>query len=156
VIFEIILRKGSGIGSVDRLGFRHTVDNKCENMKVATIQRRIAPVWGIFMLGAAIWLTGCVANYSHTQVLPDDAVNVLRVGDEVEISRKDDSTAYLKVKEINDAEVSGSLLTNMFGRNVSIPFSDIDSITLYTKEGYDAGETFEALSYLLILWPFFL
>jgi len=155
VIIQKILRKGSGIGSSDRLGFRHTVDNKGQNMKVATRQRRVAPVWGIFILGAAIWLTGCVANYSNTQVLPDDAVNVLRVGDEVEISRKDNSTAYFKIKEINDAEVSGSLLTNMFGRNVSIPFSDIDSITLYTKEGYDAGKTFEAWSYLLILWPFF-
>ena len=124
-------------------------------MKVATIQRRVAPVWGIFILGAAIWLTGCVANYSSTQVLPDDAENVLSVGDEVEISRKDDSTAYFKIKEINDAEVFGSLLTNMFGRNVSIPFSDIDSITLYTKEGYDAEDSFEAWSYLLILWPFF-
>ena len=85
-----------------------------------------------------------------------DAVSVLRVGDEVEITCKDDTTAYLKIKEISDTEVSGSLLTNTFGRNVSIPFSDIDSMTLYTKDGYDAGEAFEALSYLLILWPFFL
>jgi uncharacterized lipoprotein YajG len=110
---------------------------------------------GIFILVAAIWLTGCVANYSHTQVLPDAATNVLRVGDEVEITRKDDSTAYFEIKEINDAEVSGSLLTSMVGRDVSIPFSDIAAIKLYTKEGYDAGETFEAWSYLLILWPFF-
>jgi hypothetical protein len=124
-------------------------------MKDEQLQRTVAPIWGFIMLVATISLTGCVSNYSHTQVLPDDAVNVLRVGDEVEISRKDDSTAYIKIKEINDAEVSGSLLTNMFGRNVSIPFSDIDSITLYTKEGHDSEQTIEAWSYLLILWPFF-
>jgi len=125
-------------------------------MKVATIQHRVAPIWGIFILGAAIWLTGCVANYSHTQVLPDDAVNVLRVGDEVEITRKDDTAAYFKVEEINDAEVSGSLLTSMVGRDVSIPLSEVASITLYTKEGHDSEQTIEAWSYLLILWPFFL
>jgi hypothetical protein len=125
------------------------------DMKDEQLQRTVAPIWGFIMLVATISLTGCVSNYSHTQVLPDDAVNVLRVGDEVEISRKDDSTAYFKIKEINDAEVSGSLLTNMFGRNVSIPFSDIDSITLYTKEGHDSEQTIEAWSYLLILWPFF-
>jgi len=125
-------------------------------MKVATIQHRVAPIRGIFILGAAIWLTGCVANYSHTQVLPDDAVNVLRVGDEVEITRKDDTAAYFKVEEISDAEVSGSLLTSMVGRDVSIPLSEVASITLYTKEGHDAEQTIEAWSYLLILWPFFL
>jgi len=125
-------------------------------MKVATIQHRVAPIRGIFILGAAIWLTGCVANYSHTQVLPDDAVNVLRVGDEVEITRKDDTAAYFKVEEISDAEVSGSLLTSMVGRDVSIPLSEVASITLYTKEGHDSEQTIEAWSYLLILWPFFL
>ena len=124
-------------------------------MWIIEVRRGFVLVFGTFILIAAISLTGCVANYSNTQVLPDDAVNVLRVGDEVEISRKDDSTAYFKIKEINDAEVSGSSLTNMFGRNVSIPFSDIDSITLYTKEGHDSEQTIEAWSYLLILWPFF-
>ena len=125
------------------------------DMKVAQLQRTVAPVLEFIMLVATISLAACVSNYSHTQVLPDDAVNVLRVGDEVEITRKDDSTAYFTIKEINDAEVSGSLLTNMFGRKVSIPFSDIDSITLYTKEGHDSEPTIEAWSYLLILWPFF-
>jgi hypothetical protein len=134
----------------------YTVDNRGKDMKLATNQRMVAPVLGIFILVAAIWLTGCVANYSHTQVPPDAATNVLHVGDEVEITRKDDSTAYFKIKEIDDAEVSGSLLTSMVGRDVSIPFSDIAVIKLYTKEGYDAEQTFEAWSYLLILWPFFL
>jgi hypothetical protein len=112
-------------------------------------------VFGVALLAAAISVAGC-ASYSPSNVQPSDAANVLRVGDEVEITRKDGTTAYLKIEEISDTEVSGSLLTNMFGRNVSIPISDIGSITLYTKDGYDAGETFEALSYLLILWPFFL
>ena len=123
-------------------------------MKIAVVVKDLASVLGVLFLAAAISVAGC-ASYSHSAVRPSDAASVLHVGDEVEIKRKDDSTAYLKIKEISDTEISGSLLTNMFGRNVSIPFSDIESITLYTKDGYDAGETFEALSYLLILWPFF-
>jgi len=124
-------------------------------VKIAVVEKGSVPVLGVLFLAAVILVAGC-ASYSHSVVQASDAVSVLRVGDEVEITRKDDTTAYLKIDEISDTEVSGSLLTNMFGRNVSIPFSDIDSITLYTKDGYDAGETFEALSYLLILWPFFL
>ena len=124
-------------------------------MWMIEIRQGFVSVFGTLILVAAISLTGCVANFSQSPVSPDDAANVLRVGDEVQISRKDDSTAYLKIKEISDAEVSGSLLTSMVGRDVSIPFSDIAAINLYTKEGYDAGQTFEAWSYLLILWPFF-
>ena len=124
-------------------------------MGITAVRQCVVPVLGTLILAAAISVAGC-ASYSHSVVPPNDAVNILHVGDEVEITRKDDSTAYFKIKEVNDAEVSGSLLTSMFGRDVSIPFSDIATITLYTKEGYDAGETFEALSYLLILWPFFL
>jgi len=123
-------------------------------VKITVVGKGLASVFGVLLLAAASLVAGC-ASYSPSNVQPSDAANVLRVGDEVEITRKDDTTAYLKIEEISDTEVSGSLLTNMFGRNVSIPISDIDSITLYTKDGYDAGETFEALSYLLILWPFF-
>jgi hypothetical protein len=124
-------------------------------VKIAVVEKGVASVLGVLFLAAAISVAGC-ASYSHSDVQASDAVSVLRVGDEVEITRKDDTTAFLKIKEISDTEVSGSLLTNMFGRKVSIPFSDIDSITRYTKDGYDVGEAFEALSYLLILWPFFL
>ena len=123
-------------------------------MKVATIQHRVAPIWGIFILGATILVTGC-ASYSHTDVPTSNAANVLRVGDEVEITRKDDTTAYFKVEEISDAEVSGSLLTNMFGRNVSIPFTDIASITLYTKDGHDSQQSAEIIGGVLGLALFF-
>ena len=123
-------------------------------MKVATIQHRVAPIWGIFILGATILVAGC-ASYSHTDVPTSNAANVLRVGDEVEITRKDDTTAYFKVEEISDAEVSGSLLTNMFGRNVSIPFTDIASITLYTKDGYDSQQSAEIVGGILGLALFF-
>ena len=123
-------------------------------MKVATIQRRVAPIWGIFILGAAILVAGC-ASYSHTDVPTSNAANVLRVGDEVEITRKDDTTAYFKVEEISDAEVSGSLLTNMFGHNVSIPFTDITSITLYTKDGHDSQQSAEIIGGILGLALFF-
>lgn len=124
-------------------------------MKTKIAEKGLASALGVLLLAAAISVSGC-ASYSYTGVQPSDAASVLQVGDEVNITRKDDTTAYLKIKELSDTELSGSLLTKMFGRNVSVPFSDIDSITLYTKDGYDAGEAFEALSYLLILWPFFL
>jgi hypothetical protein len=124
-------------------------------VKITVVRKGLASLSGVLLLAAAISVAGC-ATYSPSGVQPSDAANILRVGDEVEITRKDDTTAYFKIKEISSTEVSGSLLTNMFGRNVSIPFSDIDSITLYTKDGHDVGEAFEALSYLLILWPFFL
>jgi len=99
-------------------------------------------------LAAAISVAGC-ASYSHADVQPTDAANVLSVGDEVEITRKNGTTAYLKVEEISDTEVSGSLLTNMFGRNVSIPFVDIASITLYTRDGYDSEQTTEIIGGIL-------
>ena len=124
-------------------------------MKVTAEEKGVASVLGVLLLAAVVSVAGC-ASYSSSDVKPGDAANVLRIGDEVEITRNNDTTAYVKIEDIGDTEVSGSLLTNMFGRNVSIPYSDIAAIKLYTKEGYDAGETFEALSYLLILWPFFL
>ena len=37
----------------------------------------------------------------------------------------------------------------MFGRNVSIPFSNIDSITLYTKDGYDSDAMTEGIGWIL-------
>ena len=124
-------------------------------MKITVAEKGRPSVLGVLLLAAAISLAGC-ATYAHSDVQPSDAASALHVGDEVVITRKDGTTAFLKLKEISDTEASGSLLTNMFGRKVSIPFSDIDSITRYTKDGYDVGEAFEALSYLLILWPFFL
>ena len=117
-------------------------------MKILLAEKHIAAVLPVLLLAAAISVAGC-ASYSHTDVPPSDAANVLRVGDEVEITRKDDTTAYFKVEEIGDAEVSGSLLTNMFGRNVSIPFTDIASITLYTKDGYDSQQSAEIIGGIL-------
>jgi len=117
-------------------------------MKFNIVERRVATVLRILILTAAISIAGC-ASYSHTNVQPSDALNVLRVGDEVEITRKNDSTAYFEIEEISDTEVSGSLLTNMFGKNVSIPFSDIASITRYTKDGYDSDTTIEVVGSIL-------
>ncbi len=113
-------------------------------MTFTILEKSVATVLRILILTTAISVAGC-ASYSHTNVQPSDAQNVLRIGDEVEITRKDESTAYLKIEEISDTEVSGSLLTNMFGKNVSIPFSDIASITRYTKDGYDSGTAIEVV-----------
>lgn len=111
---------------------------------------------GILVLATAIALTGCVSNYSYTQVPPEKAARVLHAGDEVEITRNDDSVVLLKIKEINDTEVFGSDQTSMFGRRKStIPLDDIASIRLSEKAGYDTEQSIEAWSYLLILWPFF-
>lgn len=117
-------------------------------MKILLAEKHIAAVLLVLLLAAAISVAGC-ASYSHTDVPPSDAVHVLRVGDEVEITRKDDTTAYFKVEEISDAEVSGSLMTNMFGRNVSIPIAEIASITLYTKDGHDSQQTAEIIGGVL-------
>ena len=117
-------------------------------MTFTNLEKSVATVLRILILTTAISVAGC-ASYSHTNVQPSDALNVLRVGDEVEITRKDESTAYLKIEEISDTEVSGSLLTNMFGKNVSIPFSDIASITRYTKDGYDSDTTIEVVGSIL-------
>jgi len=113
-------------------------------MTFAILEKSAATVLRILILTAAISIAGC-ASYSHTNVQPSDALNILRVGDEVEITRKDESTAYLKIEELSDTEVSGSLLTNVFGKNVSIPFSDIASITRYTKDGYDSDTAIEVI-----------
>ena len=117
-------------------------------MTFTILEKSVATVLRILILTTAISVAGC-ASYSHTNVQPSDALNVLRVGDEVEITRKDESTAYLKIEEISDTEVSGSLLTNMFGKNVSIPFTDIASITRYTKDGYDSDTTIEVVGSIL-------
>jgi hypothetical protein len=112
--------------------------------------------YGILVLTTAIALTGCVSNYSYTQVPPEEAARVLHAGDEVEITRNDDSVVLLKIKEINDTEVFGSDQTSMFGRRKStIPLDNIASIRLAEKAGYDTEQSIEAWSYLLILWPFF-
>ena len=123
-------------------------------MKILLAKKHITAVLMVLLLAAAISVSGC-ASYSHTDVLPSHAANVLSVGDEVEVTRKDGTTAYFKVEEISDAEVSGSLLTNMFGRNVSIPFTDIASITLYTKDGYDSQQSAEVIGGILGLALFF-
>jgi len=125
-------------------------------MKDAHVRCVVAPVWGILVLVTAISLTGCVSNYSYTKVPPSEAASVLHAGDAVEITRKDDSVVYLRIKEIDDTEVSGSDQTSMFGRiKNTIPLDDVASISLSKKEGYDTDQTIEAWSYLLILWPFF-
>ena len=134
----------------------HTVDNLVNDMKDAHVPCVIAPAWGILVLVAAISLTGCVSNNSYTQVPPSKAASILHAGDAVEITRKDDSVVYLKIKEIDDTEVFGSDQTSMFGRvKITIPLDDIAKISLSRKEGYDTEQTIEAWSYLLILWPFF-
>ena len=125
-------------------------------MKDAHLPRAVAPALGILVLVTAISLTGCVSNYSYTKVPPSEAASVLHAGDAVEITRKDDSVIYLKIKEIDDTEVFGSDQTSMFGRiKKTIPLDDIASISLSQKEGYNTDESIEAWSYLLILWPFF-
>jgi len=134
----------------------HVVDNRVNEMKDAHLPRVVAPALGILVLVTAISLTGCVSNYSYTKVPPSEAASVLHAGDAVEITRKDDSVVYLKIKEIDDTEVSGSDQTSMFGRiKNTIPLDDVASISLSEKEGYDTDQTIEAWSYLLILWPFF-
>jgi hypothetical protein len=134
----------------------HAVDNRIIGMKDAHVRRVVAPAWGILVLVTAISLTGCVSNHSYTQVPPSKAASILHAGDAVEITRKDDSVVYLKIKEIDDTEVFGSDQTSMFGRiKTTIPLDDIASISLSRKEGYDTSQTIEAWSYLLILWPFF-
>ena len=135
---------------------RHAVDNRITGMKDAHVCRVVAPAWGILVLVTAISLTGCVSNHSYTQVPPSKAASTLHAGDAVEITRKDESVVYLKIKEIDDTEVFGSDQTSMFGRiKITIPLDDIASISLSRKEGYDTSQTIEAWSYLLILWPFF-
>jgi hypothetical protein len=134
----------------------HAVDNRIIGMKDAHVRRVVAPAWGILVLVTAISLTGCVSNHSYTQVPPSKAASILHAGDAVEITRKDESVVYLKIKEIDDTEVFGSDQISMFGRiKITIPLDDIASISLSRKEGYDTSQTIEAWSYLLILWPFF-
>jgi len=125
-------------------------------MKDTHVPRVVAPTWGILILVTAISLTGCVSTHSYTQVPPSEAASVLHAGDAVEITRKDDSVIYLKIKEIDDTELVGSDQTSMFGRiKETIPLDDIANISLETKNGHDTEQTIEAWSYLLILWPFF-
>jgi hypothetical protein len=134
-------------------GLSTTAGNDMQNVKK---QLGIARTWGFAVLVAAISLAACVSNYSYTQVSPSEAVSVLHPGDAVEITRKNDSVVYLRIKEIDDTEVLGSDQTSMFGRiKKTIPLDDIASISLSRKEGYDSEQTIEAWSYLLILWPFF-
>ena len=117
-------------------------------MKITSAANRSTSVLGILFLTVVISVAGC-ASYSHTNVAPSDAATVLSIGDEVEVTRKDGTTAYFKVEEISNTEVSGSLLTNMFGRNVSIAFADIASITRYVKDGHDSQQTAEIVGGVL-------
>ena len=149
------LRKSSGIHQESAVeidqSMHHAVDNRVNGMKDTHVPRVVAPAWGILVLVTAISLTGCVSNYSYTQVPPGEAASVLHAGDAVEITRKDDSVVYLKIKEIDDTEVFGSDQTSMFGRiKKTIPLDDIASISLSQKEGYNTDESIEAWSYLLI------
>jgi len=110
----------------------------------------------LLVLLTVISLTGCVSNYSYTTVPRNEAASVLNAGDAVEITRKDDSVVYLKIKDVDDAGVTGSDQTSMFGRiEKTVSMDDISSISLSRKDGYDIEQTIEAWSYLLILWPFF-
>jgi hypothetical protein len=114
----------------------------------------LALVLSVFVVTATASFAGC-ASHTSTAVRPSDAASTLSVGDEVQVDRKDGSSAYFKVEKIDDVRVSGSLLSNMFGRNVTIPLAEVDSITLYTKDGVDSGETIEVVSGLLGLALFF-
>jgi hypothetical protein len=100
------------------------------------------------ILTAMFSLAGC-ANYSQTNVRPGDAASLLRVGDEVNVTRKDGSTAYLKIEELSGTGISGSSLTNAFGRNISIQYDEMASIMRYTKDGVDSEETAEVLGGIL-------
>ena len=126
-------------------------------MKDVQSQRTVAPIWGFVVLMATISVTCCISNSSTVSVSPDEAVTVLRPGDAVEVTRKDETVVHLKVKEIDDTEVYGSNQMSMFCRiKETIPLSDVASIRLCKKgKGYDTDQTIEAWSYLLILWPFF-
>ena len=117
-------------------------------MKVTATVTRGAARPGVFILIVTIIFAGC-ASYSQSGVRPSDAATVLRIGDEVEITRMDGTTAYLKVEEVNDSGISGSLLTNAFGRNVTIDYDDMASITRYTKNGVDSQQTAEVLGGIL-------
>ena len=107
------------------------------------------------LLAATILMAGC-ASYSRTVVQPGDVPSVLALGDEVVITRRDGTTAYLRIEAISDTAVSGSLLTNMFGRHVSIPISDIASATRYTRAGVDVRQTAEVvggvIGIALVIW----
>ena len=126
-------------------------------MKDAQMQHTVAPVSRLIMLVATISLGGCISNYSLSPVLPGEAAQVLRKGDTVTITRKDDSVVHLKIREIDVYEIYGSDQTSMFGRvKKTIPLDDVASISLSrTEKGFNTEETIEAWSYLLILWPFF-
>jgi hypothetical protein len=123
-------------------------------METKVIVSNATSALGILLLTTAISLAGC-ASYSHSNVNPSDAANILQVGDEVEITRKSGSTEYIKIEEISDTAVTGSLLTNMFGRDVTIPNSDMASITLYTKDGRDHEQSAEIIGGILGLALFF-
>ena len=91
----------------------------------------------LLLLFAAILVTGCV-SYSHFDIGLDNAATELREGDVVRIERKDNTSASIKIETISDAEIFGSLRTSAFGRDVSIPFSEIVSITRYTRDSFES------------------
>ena len=89
----------------------------------------------LLLLFTAVLVTGC-ASYSHFDIDLDSAATELREGDVVRIEREDNTSAHIKIKNISDAEISGSLQTNIFLRDVSIPFNEIVSITRYTRDSF--------------------
>ena len=91
----------------------------------------------ILLLFAAILVSGC-ASYSHFDIDLDNAATELREGDVVRIERKDNTSAQIKIENISDAEISGSLRTNIFLRDISIPFGEIVSITRYTRDSFES------------------
>lgn len=109
-------------------------------MKTSSTKRSCKAALHLLLITVGVSLAGCAA-YTQSTVPPGSAASVLQVGDEIEVTRNDGSTAYFEVEEIGEEQISGSLLTNMFGRNVSIPYTDIASITLYTKDGRDSEQT---------------
>jgi len=109
-------------------------------VKITVVEKGLASVFGVLLLAVAISLGGC-ASYSHSDVQPDDAAKLLRVGDYVRITRKDDTTASVKIEDISDTGLSGSLGANILGRKVSIPYSEIGSITLYTRDSFESEAT---------------
>ena len=91
----------------------------------------------VLLIFVAVLLTGC-ASYSHFDIPPDNAATELRKGDVVRIERKDNTSAHIKIESISDAEISGSLRTNIFHKDISISFSEIESITRFTRDSFES------------------
>jgi hypothetical protein len=117
-------------------------------MAAAIRIRTIVSVACVFLVSGLL-LVGC-ASYNQTQILPENAVNVLRVGDEVDITRIDGSKVSFKIKAIEDGEV--------IGKKDQVLVSDIAAITLYVQDvansdGLSDG-TYEVLGWIgaILIW----